>query len=224
MIKKLLIIGMISVLSTVSLAACGADDTSAKEKVEELFEIKEQPDPIIQNPQKIYPEERLQNDRVVSNSNITKFVEDYNSKVSDDAKLSYDAIRYDETNHVYYVFDNAKNAGLRFRIGDFGQILSAIPYSSVGDTGFNLIDMSTACLNTFGYSGMSDADKKNLDNIKERFLTASANIRDKISLFGGDLSLDAAKNGSLAEIEIPSPSVSEQEASSSSENDEKIEK
>lgn len=205
MLRKILLIGTLSVLCIGSLSACGADDTSAKEKVQEFFEIKEQPDPVIQDPQKIYPEERLQNDRVVENSNITKFLADYNSKASDCAKISYDAIRYDDSKHVYYVFDKSKNSGIRFRLGDFGQILSAIPYSSVGNTGFNLVDMSTACFNTFGYSGISEADKQTLNNIKERFLAASANIQDNIPLFNGDISLSASKNGYLAEIEIPSP-------------------
>lgn len=201
-IKRLFIIGILAVLCIGGMSACGSSD--AKEKVQDLVEIKEQPDMEIQNPEKIYPEEKLVQDEVVDNSNIKKYVSEYNSKATGTNKIDYDCIRYNRSNNYYYVYDKNKNSGLRFRLGDFGQIISASVYTGNGKTdGVNLVDMATVAMNTFGYNGMSDDDKKTLNEINEKFKATTNEIHNKISLFNGSLSLNASKEGIVNEIEIP---------------------
>lgn len=218
MFKRFLAAGLTLALC-LSFTACGANDTSAKDKVNDLVEIKEQPDFDEQKPEKIYPEERLQNDKVVSNSNIDKFVADYNAKAGENSKLSYDAIRYDDFNKCYYIFDKDKNSGIRFRLGDFGQIMSASVYTgNLKNCGSNLVDMATACMNTFGYMGMSDDDKDTMKAIEREFNEKNNNIKSNASLFGGSVSLGTSQDGNLSQIEIPSQPAAKDVASADKQN------
>ncbi len=201
--KRSFIIGIITVLFAVSMTACGSSD--AKEKVDDLVEIKEQPSIEIQEPEKIYPEEKLAQDEIVSNSNIEKFLSEYNSNANTENKIDSGEIRYNKNGDYYYVYDKSKNSGLKFRLGDFGQIISASVYKGNRNTnGVNLVDMATAAMNTFGYSGMSDKDKQTLADINKKFNETSDEIHSKISLFDGKISIDTTKEGNLNSIEIPS--------------------
>ena len=182
-----------------SVTGCKASD-----KVNNYVGIEEQEEMIIQDTEKIYPSEDLQQDKIVSNSNIEAYMKEYNSSASEDTRINYDAIRYDEDERIYYVYDQDKDAGLKFIVGDYGQIISAKVFTgTTNNAGPNLLDMATIALNTFGYSGMSEEDKQALEDVTNRKNEMSSEINSDLALFDGELNLNISLKDSVNHIEIP---------------------
>lgn len=196
--------------SLISVVACGAllmsvaTGCKASDKVKSYFEIEEQEDMLIQETDKIYPSEDLQQDKVVNNSNIDTYMKSYNASAPVESQIEYDAIRFDEAENVYYVYDTDKNAGLKFIVGDYGQIISAKVFTGNNSaSGPNLVDMATIALNTFGYSGISDEDKKAIEEITNKKDDISSAIHSNLDIFNGNVKLDISLQDSVNLIEIP---------------------
>lgn len=113
-IKTLISRCFVSLLLILTFTACEAAN---KSKVTNYFEIEEQKDMLIQDTDKIYPNDKLTLDKTVTNSNISDYMEKYNASATEESSINYDAIRYDETEKIHYVYDESKNSGIKFIIG-----------------------------------------------------------------------------------------------------------
>lgn len=65
--------------------------------------------------------------------------------------------------------------------------------------------MATVALNTFGYSGMSEEDKKNLESITSKKDSIKNEIQSNLYLFDGNLNLSVSLKESVNLIDIPAP-------------------
>lgn len=191
-----------AILIILSFSGC-----KASEQAKNILEIKEQDSMIIQDTEKIYPNEigNIAKDPIVQNSNIDGYMEKYNKNASDDAKINYTSIRYNQNGNYYYVNDSNRNLGIKFVLGDVGQIISASVYSgSTSDTGVNMIDVISAATNTFGYGYISDEDRQKISDITNQINTAQGNINSSLNLFNGSLDMSVSLQDSVSLVDIPS--------------------
>lgn len=208
------------ILCTLAIVAVFAGCDS---RIGKSLQIQEQTTINVEEQEKIYPSQvgNVLTDAKVDVPSITEFMEKYNASADSYTKINYDAIRYNSEQGYYYVNDTESSRGIKFKLDNSNNIISASVYSgNINDKQTSLIDMVSIAANTIGYKNiMSSSDISQLNGIINNYNSTQGTVSSSASLFG-DMDLTINHDNLFVAVELPAmqQSYDDEKVSSVNEN------